>query len=357
MALGPYCLNFLDLKPNNELISQLAEFTLALVLFTDASMLRLNFVKKYINIPRRLLAFGLPLTIVFGFLIALLLFDQFTWIEAMILSVILAPTDAAQGKTVVEDKRIPNKIRTGLDVESGLNDGICVPILLACFALASNMSGNDVLMHGYFIKTTGIGLISGLGLAFFANTLINKVIKLNIASETWNRVVAVTLAISIFALAQWLGGSGFIACFSGGLLFGYLARKNQQKFELAAEGIGEILSLATWVVFGATIVAKLFSESNLLVWLYAALSLTFVRMMPVSLALTGLNFNRPSRLFMGWFGPRGLASIVFVVMALDQNLPHFETISNAAIATILLSIFAHGLTANVLVTRYGKQLN
>ena len=355
LLVGPYGLGFLDIEIDAELISSLAEFTLALVLFTDASMMKAKFVRKNIKTPRRLLFIGLPLTIGFGFVFAIVLFTEFLWIEALILAVILAPTDAALGKPVVNNTGVPNKIRQSLNVESGLNDGICVPILLVCFAMSTQTTdGSEILWHVYFVKTIGIGILVGTGLTFLGTYLMRQAIKWGFASETWNRMIAITLSLSIFLLAEVLGGSGFIACFSGGAIFGVLVRQNKLRYEIAAEGVGDIMSLATWVVFGAVVVGRFFVEVNLMMIIYAVLSLTIIRMVPVSFSLSGLKVKRKERLFIGWFGPRGLASIVFVVMALQQNLPHIKTISMIAVGTILLSIVAHGLSANPLINKYFK---
>jgi NhaP-type Na+/H+ or K+/H+ antiporter len=242
-------------------------------------------------------------------------------------------------------------------VESGLNDGICVPILLICFAINANLgTGSPIAQFGIFIKTIGIGVLVGACLAYLCNFLIKKAIDLKTSAESWTRVIVIALTIMILTMAELLGGSGFIACFTGGAVFGYLARRNKLKLEIAAEGVGEILSLATWVLFGSIVVAKFFSAMEAVMVLYALLSLTVIRMLPVSISLIRQKVNRESRMFIGWFGPRGLASIVFIVMALDQNLPHMDTIVMAAVGTILMSIVLHGVTANAIVNRYAQYL-
>ena len=170
----------------------------------------------------------------------------------------------------------------------------------------------------------------------------------------WYRILVITLAISIFSLAQFLGGSGFIACFSGGVLFGYLTRNHKQGLELAAEGIGDTMSLITWVLFGATIVPIFIKEFEFILIVYAILSLTIIRMIPVSISLIGLKLNFKTQLFLGWFGPRGLASIVFIFMVMEQDLPHKKWIALFGVCTIILSVIMHGLSANPIVKRFTK---
>jgi NhaP-type Na+/H+ or K+/H+ antiporter len=343
------------LAEDSNLINILAEFTLALVLFTDASFAKMEVIERNLSVPSRLLLIGLPLTIILGFISAYYLFDTFTWVEAAILAIILAPTDAALGKAVVTNPKIPAKVRASLNVESGLNDGICVPFLLLCFAFAiESKVGIEVLTHGYFIRAIGIGLVVGLGITYAGIYLIRHFSGKGWIGTSSQKVIVISLIISMFSLTQFLGGSGFITCFVGGLLFGVFARRHKQKLVLATEGIGNTMALATWVVFGAVIVGRLYNNIELDIILYSLLSLTVIRMLPVFLVLTGLNINTKTRLFMGWFGPRGLASIVFAVMALNLDLPHQATITLVIVCTILFSILLHGLSAKVLIDRLFK---
>ena len=352
LLVGPYGLGILKLAEDSNLINILAEFTLALVLFTDASFAKMEVIERNLSVPSRLLLIGLPLTIILGFISAYYLFDTFSWVEAAILAVILAPTDAALGKAVVTNPKIPAKVRASLNVESGLNDGICVPFLLLCFAFAiESKVGIEVLTHGYFIRAIGIGLVVGLGITYAGIYLIRHFSGKGWIGTSSEKVIVISLIISMFSLTQFLGGSGFIACFVGGLLFGVFARRHKQKLVLATEGIGNTMALATWVVFGAVIVGRLYNNIELDIILYSLLSLTVIRMLPVFLVLTGLNINTKTRLFMGWFGPRGLASIVFAVMALNLDLPHQATITLVIVCTILFSILLHGLSAKVLIDR------
>jgi NhaP-type Na+/H+ or K+/H+ antiporter len=352
LALGPLGLGILSLNVDKEGLRLLAELTLAMVLFTDAANANLGVLKKSFHIPQRLLLIGLPLTILLGFGVGVLLFDGLTLFEVAILATMLAPTDAALGKAVVTNEAVPSNIREGLNVESGLNDGICVPILFVFLALAAGTGGEGgttALALKLVAEEIGIGLAVGIGFTFLGAKLIKQFSDRDWITETWRQLPVPALAVACFAVAQWLGGSGFIACFAGGLLFGALAKQHKEKLMLAAEGTGDTLALLTWVVFGAAVFGQAVGSFSWEVVLYALVSLTVVRMLPVFLVLTGMNLRSDEKLFMGWFGPRGLASIVFAVIVINEHLPGGGTIIMTVVCTIALSVIGHGLSANPLV--------
>lgn len=358
LVLGPLGLGLLTLELNAELLSTLAELTLAMVLFTDASNTNLRVLKESFTIPKRLLLIGLPLTILLGFGAGFLIFDGLTLIEIAIIATMLAPTDAALGKAVVTNEAVPVNIRESLNVESGLNDGICVPILFIFLALEASAAGEGgaTLALKLVVEAIGIGAVVGAGLTFMATRLFPYCADRGWVTESWQQLTVPALAVSCFAVAQWLGGSGFIACFVGGLLYDRLSRRHKQGFLLAAEGIGDTLALITWVVFGTAVVSQSIGSFSWQVVVYALLSLTIVRMLPVFLVLAGMNLRTDEKLFMGWFGPRGLASIVFAVIVLNEHLPGGDTISMTVVCTILLSIIGHGLSANPLIAALSARL-
>jgi NhaP-type Na+/H+ or K+/H+ antiporter len=352
LLVGPLGLGWLDLDVDAEGLRTLAEVTLALVLFTDASNSDLSVLKKTVRIPRRLLLLGLPLTIVLGFGIGVVLFGDLSLFEIAILATLLAPTDAALGKAVVTNEAVPANIRQGLNVESGLNDGICVPILFVFLALAAGSAGEQsttALALGLVAEEIGIGVLVGVSLTLLGAWLLKLCASRGWITESWRQLPVIVLAVSCFAVAQVIGGSGFIAAFVGGLLFGAVAKEQKHGLLLAAEGTGDTLALLTWVVFGVAVVGHTIDQMSWEVLLYAVLSLTVVRMLPVFLSLAGTQLRTDEKLFMGWFGPRGLASIVFAVIVLNEHLPGGDTIVLTAVCTIVLSILAHGLTANPLV--------
>jgi NhaP-type Na+/H+ or K+/H+ antiporter len=354
LIFGPLCLGLLTLKVDTEFLRTLAELSLALVLFTDAANANLGVLKKSFHIPQRLLLVGLPLTILLGFGVGVLVFKGLTLLEVAILATMLAPTDAALGKAVVTNKSVPANIREGLNVESGLNDGICVPIIFLFLALASSTgaeTSTPMLALKLVIEEIGIGVAVGCGLTFIGVWLIRFFGNKGWISETWRQLPVVALALACFAFAQWLGGSGFIASFVGGMLFGRLTVHNKYKHQylIAAEGTGDTFVLLTWVAFGSAVVGHSIDEISWNILVYAILSLTLIRMVPVFLVLTKMNLRIEEKLFIGWFGPRGLASIVFGIIVINRNLPGGSVITMTVVCTIVLSIIAHGLTANPLI--------
>ncbi|VGO23434.1 cation:proton antiporter [Pontiella sulfatireligans] len=361
LIMGPIWLDLLKVDVNAEEMRTLAELTLALVLFTDAANANLGILKRSSQIPVRLLLIGLPLTIVLGFGAGMLMFPELTWLEVAIIATMLAPTDAALGKAVVTNKSVPGNIREGLNVESGLNDGICVPILFIFLALIPPVTGTaegntEALALKLVGEQIGIGLAVGLGLTFLAGHIVKMAARHGWITESWRQLPVLALAFTCYAVTQLLGGSGFIACFTGGLLAGALAKRHKTEYLLAAEGTGDTLAIITWVCFGAVVIGKSIGLYSWSILLYSILSLTVIRMLPVFLVLTGLKLRIDQKLFMGWFGPRGLASIVFAVIVLNKHLPHAETITMTAVCTILLSVIGHGLSANPLVALLAARL-
>ncbi len=359
LILGPLVLGVLHLNVDTELLSTLAELALALVLFTDAANANFRELKHSFHIPLRLLLIGLPLTIVLGFIAGVLVFDGLTLLEVAIIATMLAPTDAALGKAVVTNEAVPSNIREGLNVESGLNDGICVPILFIFLALTTNTGtegGTSMLALKLVAQAIGIGVAVGVGLTFLGTRMLKLFADRGWVTETWRQLPVPALAVTCFAVAQWLGGSGFIACFVGGMLFGGIEKGRRHQLMLAAEGTGDTLALITWVVFGVAVVGQSIGSFSWDIVLYAMLSLTLVRMVPVFLVLAGMNLRADEKLFMGWFGPRGLASIVFAVIVLNERLPGGGTISMTVVCTILLSVILHGLSANPLVAALGARI-
>lgn len=357
LAFGAWGLGLLHFEVDSGNLRTIAELTLALVLFSDAAKSDLKVLRHTIAVPQRLLLIGLPLTIALGILSGVFLFPHLSFFEAAVLATILAPTDAALGKAVVSNPAVPSYIRQGLNAESGLNDGICVPILLVFLALATGEAAAEApgaLALKLVLEELGIGLLVGIGLTAALTSLLRAAIRRCWILDTWQQLPVITMALGCFGTAQWVGGSGFIAAFSGGLLFGWLARAEKHDLLMAAEGTGDVLALLTWVAFGAGVVGKALAQLSWEVVLYALLSLTVIRMLPVYLCLTGTGSSVREKLFMGWFGPRGLASIVFGVMVLDQSLPGNDTLTLTVCVTILLSVIAHGITANSFATRLGR---
>ena len=270
----------------------------------------------------------------------------------------LAPTDAALGKAVVTKPVVPAKVRERLNVESGLNDRICVPVILFFIAMAAGSveaSESALLILKLTLEVIGIGMVTGLVLALLGGFALRTCAARGWVAGTWLQIPIIALALLCFGLAQWLGGSGFIASFVGGLTFGALTKKHKEQFLKAAEGTADTVAMVTWFTFGTIILGILIPGLSWQVVVYALLSLTVVRMLPVFLCLNGMGLKRDTILFIGWFGPRGLASIVFAVMVIAEKLPGNDTIVAVVAWTIMLSIVLHGLSANPLASLYGTR--
>lgn len=357
-ACGPPGLGIFTPLVDEELLRVLAELTLALVLFTDAANANLSVLKVSLQLPQRLLLVGLPLTILLGFGFGLLLFPTMALFEVAVLATMLAPTDAALGKAVVTNPNVPVTLRESLNVESGLNDGICVPILFVFIALASEetMKRSGAQLAVVLVaQQVGIGAAVGLGLTAAGGWLLRRCAQRHWITETWRQLPVVALSFVCFAAAQVSGGSGFIASFAGGILFGALAKEHKHDLLRAAEGIGDTLSLATWMSFGAAVVGQVIWKFNWSILVYSVLSLTVVRMLPTYLSLAGTSQKPTSRLFLGWFGPRGLATVVFAVIVLNHHLPSGHELALTAACTVILSILAHGFSANPLAASLGNR--
>jgi len=358
LLVGPLGLGLLSLDVNAETIRLLAELTLALVLFTDAAGADLDVLRKTWGLPTRLLLLGLPLTILLGFGVGVLVFNDLSLFEVALLATMLAPTDAALGKGVVTNPMVPNGVRQGLNVESGLNDGICVPILFLFLALALGHEGaqsTSSLAFSFLAEEIGIGLVVGLVLSASTVWLLRLCHRRQWISHTWIQLPVVGLAVGCFATAQFLGGSGFIAAFVGGLLFGARLKDHREALLRAAEGTGDTFALLMWVIFGAIVVGQYFEYFSFSIVLYALLSLTLLRMVPVFISLAGLGVSLEGKLFLGWFGPRGLASIVFGVIVLQANLPNGRLLAHVVVWTVILSILFHGVTANPWARGFGRR--
>ena len=355
--VGPEVLDGIDLTASSSLVRTAAEATLALVLFSDASRIDLRKLRLGLDLPVRLLGIGLPLTIALGALVAAVLFDQLTFGEVMILGVILAPTDAALGQAVVTEPRVPGRIRQALNVESGLNDGICVPLLFAAVALAdaeSNISAGRGAVE-LLLEEIGYGVLGGVAAGALVAIIIIQGERRQLITPQWRQAIPAVGAVLAYSIASGLDGSGFIAAFVAGIVFRALLGHDPAELNDLTEELGGLLNGVTFVLFGAILLGPALGELSWQLVAYAILSLTAVRMLPVALALLGARARRPTVGFVGWFGPRGLASIVFAVILVEEsNLPHQHLIELAVYVTVGLSVFAHGITAAPLAGRYAS---
>jgi sodium/hydrogen antiporter len=355
LLVGPRVLDEIDIASTSSTVRALAEATLALVLFSDASRIDLGELRREVSVPLRLLGIGLPLTIAVGALAAAVVFGELTFWEAVIVGVVLAPTDAALGQAVVTEPRVPGRIRHSLNIESGLNDGICVPLVFAAVAAAdvtSPISGGRTGTTLLF-EEVGYGIVGGVAAALLVGVVVIYGGRRNLIDRAWRPVIPAAGAALAYGIATALDGSGFIAAFVAGMVFRALIKRDPGEMNRLTDEVERVLSGVTFVIFGAILLGPAVGELSWQLALYAVLSLTVLRMVPVAIAMLGTHARLPTLGFLGWFGPRGLASIVFAVIIIEKSqLPHEHLIVIAVYLTVGLSVFAHGLTAAPLADRY-----
>ena len=354
LLAGPV-LGLLDLELGSEPIKLLAEATLTLVLFSDASRISIPALREEFSVPARLLGLGLPMTIAAGTVAGAVVLPGVSLVEALVLAVILACTDAALGQAVVTDRRIPSRIRQGLNVESGLNDGLCVPLFFIALAIAEADEGALSARGALELvaEEIGWGLVGGISAGALGAVALRTAQRRGLAEAHWLQILTAATALLAAGIAHGLGGSIFIAAFVGGFVFGAVRRDVGGEVGYLVDQGGEVLNAVTFLMFGAVILGPVIDDLGWEALLYAVLSLTVVRMLPVALAMLGTRARPPTVAFLGWFGPRGLASIVFAVILVEEAaLPHQETLLLAVVATVGLSVYAHGLSALPLTERY-----
>jgi NhaP-type Na+/H+ or K+/H+ antiporter len=355
--VGDEVLGWLDPGIGTGAVRALAEATLTLVLFADASRIDLTALRREFALPARLLGIGLPLTIAAGTVIAVLTFTGLSWLEALVLAIVLAPTDAALGQAVVTDPRLPVRIRQGLNVESGLNDGVCVPLLFIALAAAEADENALTIHHAVhlILEEIGWGVAGGIAAGVVGAVVLRFVERRQLVAHDWLQVIPLSAAALAYGIAAPLGGSGFIAAFVAGLAFGVLYRSHGGEVTYLVDAGGQVLSSITFILFGALALGPALHVLDWRIALYAVLSLTLARMVPVALALVGLRAQRPTVAFVGWFGPRGLASIVFAIIVLEgSTLTHVDLVVATVLVTVALSVYAHGLTAVPLTNAYAR---
>ena len=338
----------------------IVEITLALILFTDASTIEWHRLQDEAVLVIRLLGIGLLLSIALGTLLAGVLFAEMPAGVFLLLGAALAPTDAALGQPVVTNRVVPVRIRRLLNAESGLNDGIATPFVLLALSLIASEFGGASDWLGGAVREVVVGLLAGGAVGGAGGWLLVKAERSGWTSRTSRQLAVVALAVGAYAVSVALGGNGFIAAFVGGLAFGAASHRAEEGAEVFAEATGSLLSIVVWLLAGAVFAGPVLDmglDPRLI--LYAILSLTVVRMLPVAISLIGARLRPETVLFVGWFGPRGLASIVFGLLGVEalQGAGLASDLVVAVVAwTVVLSVVLHGLSAGPLAERYGRRI-
>jgi len=304
-----------------------------------------------------MLLIGLPLTMVAGTLAAAWLFPAVSFWEAALLAALLAPTDAALGQAVITAKVVPVRIRQTINIESGLNDGIALPAVLLLAALAG--AGQETTQAGEWIQfgvlQVTLGPVVGIVIGFVGARSLDAAIERGWSSSAFQGIGILSLALFTYVAAELIGGNGFIAAFIGGMVFGNSIRNPCTFLFEFMETEGQLLMLITFLIFGAALLPEAILHLSPTILLYAVLSLTVIRMIPIAVSLIGTGLSLPSYLFLGWFGPRGLASILFVLLILeDSGVPHRDELLSVTVITVALSALLHGISAAPFARLYGR---
>ena len=359
-GLGAQGLGILHARVDEGGIHILAELTLVLVLFGDAARIDLRALRKELGLPLRLLGIGMPLTILLGGWAASLVFPNMGWAEAGVLAAVLAPTDAALGQAVVSSSAVPLRIRQALNVESGLNDGIAVPVVMILAAACSMMEqgGRSQTEWMLFaVEQVTLGPTAGFVVGWLGGKLIQAASGRAWMEAAMERLAGLAMALLAFGAAELVGGNGFIAAFIAGLTLGNTQRKKCEWLYEFLESEGQLLMLLVFFFFGATVAVPAAMHADSAALVYALLSLTVIRMLPVALSMVGSQLRWPSVFFLGWFGPRGLATVLFAIVILDEShLPHGQLVFDVAMLTALFSVVVHGVTATPFSERYGRSV-
>ncbi|MEW6998205.1 cation:proton antiporter [Colwelliaceae bacterium BS250] len=364
LLMSPLGLDVSQVAVNAEFVTIIVEIALVLVLFSDAALLDLKLLQRSWRLPARLLIVGLPLTVIIGAYTATLIFPDQPSLYMLLLALLLTATDAALGKPVVSDPNIPKTIRSTINVESGLNDGIIFPLVITVLAMiTSNLTQTDAGDSNWFryvLQQVGFGAIIGAGVGFIGAKLSVISVNKNWMVSSYKNLIPIALAILSFYLAEYLNGNGFISAFFAGLLVGNTSIQAREHIEDFAESEGELLVLITFFLFGLAFVPEVNEYVTIEVCIYAFLSLTLLRMLPVMFSLLGAKLDGKkldlsSLLFIAWFGPRGIASILYVlIVAHEVGVSGFETLYATVMVTVFMSIIVHGFTAHPLAHWYGK---
>lgn len=341
---------------DTELVQGLATITLMLILYTDASRINLRLLWREHDLPLRLLGIGLPLTFVAGTLVAAFMITGITVWESALVAIILAPTDAALGQAVVTSPKLPVRIRQALNVESGLNDGLALPAVLLFLSISMGVYDRAVTEWIEFaLRQVLLGPLIGCLLGYVGGKLVMWGKRSAWMNHTFQGLATLGLALLVYAAAELVEGNGFIAVFFAGLMLGNTAQPICQSLFEFAEAEGQFLALLVFSIFGAIMVPEHLEHFQWQHLLYAIASLTLIRMVPVAISMSGAGLKWVTVIFLGWFGPRGIASILYAYLLLEgSQIPGMEQILSIVMTTVLLSVVAHGITAYPASIWYGK---
>ncbi|HZN81894.1 MAG TPA: cation:proton antiporter [Mycobacterium sp.] len=348
MALGPFGFGVIEAGADTASFTVLAQLALTVILFNQAAMLDLPSVVRRGHITFRLLVIGMPLAIVLGTVVALLVLPQMPLWEAVCVAAIVAPTEVALIDALLEDRRIPERVRHALSVESGCYDGVALAAMLAALALASEQNDPDPARWGWFaVRTEVVSLAVGLGIGVVGGLVIVRSRQRGWMSDTWAQLATVALALVCFEFGERVHGSGFVTAFAGGLAYSMMVRRaGAQMPSQVTDAAGQLLELMVFAMFGSYAVIVGWRDADWRVVLFAVVALILVRLVAVSTALLGTDLPARSRLFIGWFGPRGIGTLVLGLLMIQRGeIEQSAVITQAVVVTVTVSLVVHSFTA------------
>lgn len=361
-GLGPAGLGIINLEIDDSTIHTVVEITLILTLFLDASKIRLRNLKTHYGLPARMLLIGMPLTIALGTILIILLSPDLPWAMALLTAAILTPTDAALAQPILADKDVPMRLSEAINVESGLNDGMALPVVVFAALLMANEASSSInltpIAIGQFVGAQIIfGPLAGIIIGFLGAKLLDFATHHKFTQPIYEGIFFLSVGLAAFFGAETIGGNGFIAAFVAGLTFGNVKMTRHKFITEFLEGESTFLSILTFMIFGAVLAPIGLAHANWTTLLIAIGFLTLVRMLPIAISLIGEKLHLYERFILGWFGPKGLASILFALFVAEQyELPFVDEMLACTVLTVGLSILAHGLSAKPLAHHFEKTM-
>lgn len=355
MGLGPFGLHLLDAGPGTEGYTVLAQLALAVILFNQAAKLRFDRIRVHGAVALRLLVFGIPLTVALGALTAVLLLPVLPWWEAVCLAAVVAPTEAALIDALLDNRRIPERVRHTLSVESGFYDGFALAILLTALALASEQADrSDANWAWFMFSTEFLSLLAGGVVGLVGGFVVAWSRRRDWMSDTWAQLATLALAFVCFALGERIEASGFVAAFTGGLAFSFISRRKSDHDlpTQVSDATAQLLELLVFAMFGAFAVIDGWLRADWRVVLFSVLALFAVRIVAVLVSLVRTDLPMPDRLFIGWFGPRGIGTVVLGLLVVNRGeILNTELIGTVVVVTVTLSLLLHSLTLGPGISR------
>jgi NhaP-type Na+/H+ or K+/H+ antiporter len=341
----------------NEVARLVAEVTLIIVLFADASHVRFRELTKGYVLPLRMLVIGMPLTIILGTLAVYFITPGGSWAVALLTAAILTPTDAALGASVLGSKDVPTRLTQTINVESGLNDGLALPFVLfgaTAAGMAAQAGGGSAILQDAVLQVV-LGPIAGVAVGGGIAWLMNRAKEADWANESSEAIVFLASAFAAYLAAGVIGGNGFIAAFVAGMTFGNVYKYDLHFIGEFMESTGQLVTIAAFLIFGAVLLPAGLEHVGLIPMIIAVLFLTFVRMIPIVISLIGTQTSFKERVFLGWFGPRGLASVLFALIVIDEyDIPFEAELQACVVMTVFASVVLHGMSAAPLAKYFGK---